>query len=297
VTVLAVDLGGTKLEAALVDADGSILPGSRSRVPTGRRIEPHELRRLLADAVGRTLGTATEAVTGVGVGSAGPVDRLAGRVSPVNMPRLTAFAMREAVEELVPGVAVELALDGQCIALAETRFGAARDSRSTLGMVVPTGVGGGLVLDGRLIQGETGNAGHIGQMHTAEFAADGRPLTVEAVASGPASVAWARAHGWTGTTGEELAEGWARGEAVPRQAVERSARAIGGLVADVWTLADLDVVVIGGGFSHVAPEYPELVAAAAAERAELDYARSPRVVRAALRNAAPLVGAAALALG
>ncbi|OJX67346.1 MAG: hypothetical protein BGO94_00445 [Micrococcales bacterium 72-143] len=270
-TVLAVDLGGTKLEAALVDADGSILPGSRSRVPTGRRIEPHELRRLLADAVGRTLGTATEAVTGVGVGSAGPVDRLAGRVSPVNMPRLTAFAMREAVEELVPGVAVELALDGQCIALAETRFGAARDSRSTLGMVVSTGVGGGLVLDGRLIQGETGNAGHIGQMHTAEFAADGRPLTVEAVASGPASVAWARAHGWTGTTGEELAEGWAR--------------------------ADLDVVVIGGGFSHVAPEYPELVAAAAAERAELDYARSPRVVRAALRNAAPLVGAAALALG
>jgi glucokinase len=296
VTVLAIDVGGTKLEAALVDPAGRIVPGSRSRAATGRETEPRDLQRLLADAVGRTLGAATDAVAGVGIGSAGPVDRRAGRISPVNMPQLAGFAVREALEALVPGVPVALALDGQCIALAETRFGAARDAHSTLGMVVSTGVGGGLVLDGRLIPGATGNAGHVGQMHTAELDEHGRPLTVEAVASGPASVAWARERGWEGTTGEELAAGWARGDAVPRDAVLRSARAVGALVADVWTLADLEVVVIGGGFSHVAPEYPELVTEAAAERAELDYARAPRVVRAALGHDAPLVGAAALAL-
>jgi len=295
--VLAVDVGGTKLESALVDEAGRILPGSRVRAATGRDTDPDRMRRVLAEAVGRTLSVGTAPVRAVGLGSAGPLDHDAGRIHPVNMPLLDGFPVRDVVAELVPGVDVELGLDGQCIALAELRHGSAGRARSMLGIVVSTGVGGGLVVEGRLVRGTTGNAGHVAQMHTSEQGADGNPLTVEEAASGPASVRWARERGWTGSTGEELAEGWAAGHDIPRAAVQRSARTVGRLVADVWTLADLDVVVIGGGFSHVAPEYIELVTEAAARHATLPYARSPRVVRASLGNDAPLVGAAAIAVG
>jgi len=294
--VLAVDVGGTKLECALVDETGRIVPGSRMRAETGRDTDPDRMRRVLTETVGRTLAASSAPVRAAGVGSAGPIDHDTGGIHPVNMPLLVGFPLRDAVSALVPGVRVELGLDGQCIALAETRYGAARAARSMLGMVVSTGIGGGLVIDGRLMRGATGNAGHVGQMHSGECDANGTMLTVEEVASGPASVAWARARGWLGETGEQLAAGWERGDPLAREAVLRSARAVGQLVADVWTLTDLDVAVIGGGFSRVAPEYPELVAHAAAEHAELPYARAPRVVRAALGDESPLVGASALVL-
>ncbi|MFT4028724.1 MAG: ROK family protein [Protaetiibacter sp.] len=297
VTLLAVDLGGTKLEAALVDADGRIVPGSRARAATGRDTTPERLTELLADTIGRARASSPLPVRAAGIGSAGPIEIDEGRIHPVNLPLLAGFPLRDTVRALVAPAPVELALDGQCIALAESRFGAGSGGCSMLGMVVSTGVGGGLVIDGRLVRGRTGNAGHVGQLHTSRADENGAVLTVEETASGPASVAWARAKGWPGSTGEELALGWARGEPIPREAVLRSARAVGELVAEVWTLTDLDLVVIGGGFSRVAPEYPELVARAAADHAELPYARSPRVVRAALGDEAPLVGAAALVLG
>ncbi len=293
--MLAVDIGGTKLEAALVDAEGRIVPGSRARVATGRDADPARMRRALEEAIGTARAARPDALAGVGVGTAGPLDLDAGTVAPVNMPGLAGFPLRATIAELVDAP-VELALDGQCIALAESRLGAGRGAGTMLGMVVSTGVGGGLVADGRRLGGATGNAGHVGQVRASERDAEGRLLTVEDIASGPASVAWARAQGWQGTSGEELAAGWARGETIPREAVARSARAVGLLIADVWTLLDLDVAVIGGGFSRVSPDYVEQVAATAAGLSLLPYTRSPRVVRAELGDDAPLVGAASLVM-
>ena len=192
---------------------------------------------------------------------------------------------------------MHIALDGTCITLAEHRFGALRGVRNGIAMVVSTGIGGGIVLDGRIVRGHAGNAGHVGQVwvRRPDPAAPVR-ATVEAVAAGPATVRWANEHGWLGADGRALAADYAAGHPVAVEAVRRSASAVGHAIAGYAALLDLEVVAIGGGFSRVADDYVELVEAAAHELAMLPAARVIRVVRAALGDDAPLVGAAMLVL-
>ncbi|WP_223172016.1 ROK family protein [Microbacterium sp. NIBRBAC000506063] len=180
--------------------------------------------------------------------------------------------------------------DGGCLALAESWLGATQGATASLSMVVSTGIGGGFVSDGSYASGATGNAGHLGHVHT-----DGGAM-LEEVAAGPASVAWAQEQGWQGSSGEDLARSAAEGDAVARAAIERSARLVGHALADAATLLDLDVIAIGGGFSFVSDDYVDLVQHALVERAAHDYSRRTRVVRSALGDEGPLIGAAALLL-
>lgn len=294
--VLAVDLGGTKVDAALVTPEGDLVPGSSARRPTGSGIGAPELERVVTEVVdGALRGVPAGArLRGAGVGSAGPLSRADGTVFPVNLPGVHGFALIETVSRALDArgvrVPVRLGHDGECLALAEARWGATQDAAFSLSIVVSTGIGGGLVLHGALVHGANGNAGHIGQMR-----ADGGE-TLEQVASGPGSVAWARAQGWEGDDGIALGRDAAVGHPVARAAIERSAAAVGAALADATTLLDLDSIAIGGGFSRSAPDYVDLVAAELRRAAVLGYARRVTVVRAALGVAGPLVGAAALLL-
>jgi glucokinase len=288
--VLAVDFGGTKVEAALV-VDGRLVDGTRTRRPTGPSRSADELDAAVADVVRGALGGQT--VTRVGIGSAGPVDTVRGLASPLNVPAWRDHPLRAVVEELVPGAAVSLAIDGLAITLAEARYGAGAGSANVMGMIVSTGVGGGLVVDGHGVLGASGNAGHIGHVQVSGFddpCACGRRGCLEAVASGPNSVRWARAQGFTGSTGEDLA---ASADPIARAAIERSARAVGLAVASASALVDLDVVAIGGGFSRSAPDYLDLVRAAADEG--FPFVRATRILPAGLGDEAPLIGAALVA--
>lgn len=289
--MLAVDFGGTKVEAALV-ADGALLPGTRARRPTGPAATAAELDDAVRAVVAEALGGTT--VTAVGIGSAGPVDTVRGLASPLNVPAWRDHPLRSLVASAVPGARVTLAIDGLAITLAEARHGAGRGSSNVMGMVVSTGVGGGLVLDGRGVSGASGNAGHIGHVQVAGYddpCPCGRVGCLEAIASGPSSVRWARAQGWGGATGEDLAAS-APTDPIARAAIERSARAVGLAVASASALVDLDVVAIGGGFSHSAPDYLDLVRVAADEG--FPFVRATRVLPAGLGGDAPLIGAAAL---
>lgn len=290
--MLAVDFGGTKVEAALV-ANGVIVAGTRTRRPTGPERSADELDAAVAEVVRGALGGAT--VARVGIGSAGPVDTVRGLASPLNVPAWRDHPLRDVVAAVVPGARVVLAADGLAITLAEQRYGAGRGSDNVMGMVVSTGIGGGLVLDGRGVSGASGNAGHIGHIQVSGFddpCACGRSGCVEAVASGPNSVRWARAQGWEGSTGEELA---ASDDPRARVAIERSARAVGLAIASASALVDLEVVAIGGGFSRSAPDYLDLVRVAAAEG--FPFVQATRIVAAGLGDEAPLIGAAALVEG
>lgn len=289
--VLAVDFGGTKVEAALV-ADGHLIPGTRHRQPTGAEASAAELDDAVRSVVTSALGE--RGVSAVGIGCAGPVDSVRGLVSPLNIPAWRDHPLRQLVVSLVPDARVHLAIDGLAITLAEARYGAGQGSSNVLGMVVSTGVGGGLVLDGRGISGASGNAGHVGHVQVSGFddpCPCGRSGCLEAVASGPSAVRWARAQGFAGTTGEDLAAA-ASTVSVARQAIERSARAVGLAVASASALVDLDVVAIGGGFSHAAPDYLDLVRTAADEG--FGFVRATRILPAGLGSEAPLIGAAAL---
>jgi glucokinase len=298
--VLAVDCGGTKVEAALVDAAGVVRAASRSRQPTGSVRSADELARQVWSVVQKSLSCMPNGagLRGIGIGSAGPIDLDRGSVSPVNLPGWQNFELRSLVEAAsaeagYPGEAV-LRLDGQCIALAENWIGAAANRETVLGMIVSTGIGGGIIASGRIVTGATGNAGHIGQIEVAGFTTENGGCTLEEIASGPSAVGWARSQGWRGETGEDLALAYAHADAVAIRAVQRSASAIGRALASVGTLLDLDVVVIGGGFSQVTPDLFPLIRQSLASHALFEYVRKLEVLPTGLDSLGPLVGAAAL---
>ena len=297
---LAVDLGGTKVDAALVEADGTVVPGSTHRAPTGRDAARDDIAAAIQRVAAQALehATADDRLIGAGIGSAGPVDLAHGTITPLNLPAIAGLPIVELVQHICPDVPVRLALDGACIALAEHWKGAAAGTRTALAMVVSTGVGGGLIVDGAPVSGFSGNAGHIGQLRLRARGA-GAPATdgtLEARASGPSTVAWARARGWAGATGEDLARAYAGADPIAVAAVRRSAGAVGEAIASVATLLDLEIAVIAGGFAGVTPDYLDLVRASVVEAAVFDYARTVRVAASGLDGDGPLVGAAALVL-
>src|SRR6185312_7450226 len=143
--------------------------------------------------------------------------------------------------------------DGVCMALGEHWRGAGRGADFLLGMVVSTGVGGGLVLDGVPYHGRTGNAGHVGHVVVEP---DGQRCScsghgcVETVAAGPWMTRWALANGWAGPAAADaamLARAADAGDPVARQAFHRGATALAAMIASVGAVCDLDLVVVGGG--------------------------------------------------
>ncbi|WP_329788484.1 ROK family protein [Lentzea sp. DG1S-22] len=289
--VLALDFGGTKIAAALVDPTGAVVRSSR--VPTPE--DPWDaVVALISEVVGGTR------VTGVGIGSAGPVDTVRGTVSPINVPAWQDFPLRSSVASLFPDVPVELAGDGVCMALGEHRRGAGRGSDFMVGLVVSTGVGGGLVLNGHPFGGRTGNAGHIGHV---VVEADGAPCTcggrgcAETVAGGPRMVAWARRAGWRApehADAAHLAAAALAGEEVPLAAFDRAGAAVGMAIAGAAALCDLDLAVIGGGVAQAGELLFEPVRRTLKAHAGLSYLADLEVRPAQLGGEAGLVGAAAL---
>jgi glucokinase len=163
---LAVDVGGTKLAVGVVETGGRVV--TWAQVPTPRDVDAEHLWRTLEALVDRVLGeaglTAPASLAGVGAGCGGPMDWPAGIVSPLNIPAWRSFPLRSRLQARLPGVPVRVHNDAICLVAGEHWRGAGRGARNVLGMVVSTGVGGGLILDGRVIEGASGNAGHIGHV-------------------------------------------------------------------------------------------------------------------------------------
>ena len=292
---LALDIGGTKIAAGLVDAKGVVLHTNRQ--PTPRSSDPDQVWAAAERTIADALAAAGGKVSGVGISSAGPISPAEGTISPVNIGAWRGFPVVDRVVAAVPGVPVRLAGDGLCMALGEHWRGAGQGAAFMLGMVVSTGIGGGLVLDGEPYGGRTGNAGHVGHV---VVDVNGPPCAcgghgcVEAIASGPNLTAWAREQGWTGTDAKALAEAAAAGDAVALRAFGRGAEAIAAMIASVAAVCDLDLVVIGGGVANAGPVLFEPLHTALRRYAALDFIAGLRVVPAALGGEAGLVGAAAL---
>ncbi len=287
------------MEAALVNDAGTLLDASRFRAPTGRGSTSDQLADSVREVVRRatTALPASGSLAGVGIGSAGPITLAEGRVSPLNLPSWREYPLRDLVVSEVPGVDVVLRMDGECITLAEHWLGAAQGESNVMGMVVSTGVGGGLLLDGRAVAGPTGNAGHIGHVEVGGFDDPcdcGGTGCLEAVASGPRTTLWAQRQGWTGASGEDLAASYAGGDPIAIAAVSRAGRAIGQAIGSATSLLDLELVAIGGGFSHVTPDLFDIIRETIQERSAFPFVTKVRVVASGLSGEGPLIGAAAL---
>ncbi|HTA01108.1 MAG TPA: ROK family protein [Streptosporangiaceae bacterium] len=301
---LAIDIGGTKLAAALVEPAGRVL--TRAQVPTPRDLDAEQLWRtldaLITDVLDRSGVALAADLAGCGCGCGGPMEWPAGVVSPLNIPAWRGFPLRDRLTDRLGGLPVRVHNDAICMVAAEHWRGAGRGHDNVLGMVVSTGVGGGLVLDGRLIKGASGNAGHIGHVvvdpDTGPLCGCGGRGCAEAIARGPALVTWAQAEGWRpdqkDATAKDLATDGALGHPVGLAAMRRAGRALGIAIASATSLCNLEVVSVGGGLSQAGPLLFDPLEEALRAHARLDFTRQVAVVPAALGQSAGLVGAAAL---
>ncbi len=274
-SALAVDIGGTKLAAGLVSSEGELL--RRSQAPTVGH-DGEALFAALLEVVAE-VRTGDEVVCGVGVG--GPMAPAGEEVSPLNIGVWRAFPLRRRLAGAT-GLATFVDNDAKALALGEGWVGEAAGVSNFLAMVISTGVGGGLVLDGRLVDGDSGNAGHVGHVIVAP---DGRLCgcgargCLEAEASG---------------TGIRRATGRPAEEATP-EVVDHVGTMVGRAVASVANVCDLRLAVVAGSVALGlgAPFF----AAAQAEldhRARLDFSVGASIRPAGLGDRGPLVGAGAV---
>ena len=283
---LAVDIGGTKMAAGLVGLDGTLL--ERAIRPTPATSSPAE-----AAVLWGTLAGVVDEVTGLvgpgdrlvvcGAGCGGPMSPGGEEVSPLNIAGWRSFPLRSRLAALT-GLPTFADNDAKALALGEGWVGAAAGYDDYIAMVVSTGVGGGIVLDGRLLNGRLGNAGHIGHVVVVP---DGRPCPcgsrgcLEAEASGTALAA---------LTGQPAA-------LAPPEWVERTGMLVGRALASVAVLLDLSLAVVSGS---VALGFGEPFFRRA--QAELDaicrieFARGARIMPGGLGDGGPLVGAARVGL-
>ncbi len=278
--LLAVDVGGTKMEAGIVDGDGRIL--ARTRTPTPVSDDPEQLFGALARIVGDVLDRSPRPPGRCGVGCGGPMESGGDTVSPLNIPGWRRFPLRSRLSDLI-GLPVAVDNDAKALALGEGWRGAARGQRDYLAMVVSTGIGGGIVLDGRLLDGAGGNAGHIGHMVVEP---DGRPCVcggrgcLEAEVSGTAIAA---------VTGRPAAEA----DAATRR---RCGTLVGRAVASVANLLDLQLAVVAGSVAlGFGDEFFDSAQEEIGLRCGLTFARPTRIRPGGLGADGPLVGAAAVA--
>lgn len=186
--ILSLDIGGTKIAASVVRPDGTVL--SRQRAPSRAREGPDRLIARLGELARRARDEAGVAVSRAGISCGGPLDPVSGLVlNPPNLPGWERVPLRELMARRL-GIApdrVHLENDANACALAELRFGAGRGRSHLVFMTMSTGIGGGLILDGRLYRGAGYQAGEVGHQIVwpdGPVCGCGRLGCLEAVASG-----------------------------------------------------------------------------------------------------------------
>ncbi|MFC9560527.1 ROK family protein [Agromyces sp. NPDC056965] len=297
---IGVDLGGTKIAAGLVGAGGVVL--DRASAPTPAAQGPGAVLDTVVDLVRslleRTGGDVV--VSGCGVGSAGVIDAVSGAVSSAtdSLPGWSGTRVRDVLTAAL-AMPVAVVNDVHAHALGEALHGAGAGSPTVLMVAAGTGVGGALVIDGRVQSGRRGVSGHFG--HVPAIEAVGRPCTcggsghVEAVASGPAMCAVYRELSGDASVvdGREVVRRAADGDAHAAASVALAGGALGRMIGGLLNALDPDVVIVGGGLASAGEAWwTALRDAAGAERLPL-LADTP-IVGAALGADAAIVGAAAL---
>lgn len=282
--VLAIDIGGTKFAAGLVNARGELI--DRARVEVERDVVPEahytSLAGMIGELVERALNQHEVRIRAVGVGSAGPITRDLETISPVNIPAWRDFPLRARLQETTQ-LPVYGDLDAKALALAEGWLGAAQGHPNFCALTVSTGVGGGVILDGELLDGATGNAGHIGHVIVApggRRCGCGAQGCLEAEASGLAIEA---------ITGRPPTE-------PTYEIMQRTGTLVGIAAASICNALDLSLVVVGGSVAlGFAATFFHSAQVALDDHAKLAYSRGARITPSRLADSGPLIGAGAVA--
>jgi len=282
---LVIDIGATKMAVGLMTMQGELI--DREQTPVDHDLNANALYASLDEMIQSQLERARghhqlNPVVAC-IGSAGPLTPNAEEASPLNIAAWRRLPLRQRVEEST-GLPVYADLDAKALALAEGWLGAAQGKENFLAMVVSTGVGGGIVLNGQLLDGATGNAGHVGHIvvePNGRRCACGSRGCLEAEASGPSILA---------ITGRPPTE-------PTYEIMQRTGRLVGIAVASVCNLLDLDIVVVGGSVAlGFGATFFNSAQEALAEHSTLSFSRGARITPARLGDKGPLIGAGAVAV-
>lgn len=313
---IGIDLGGTKISTALVDSGGKIL-ASDYRETNANAVDgpPAVIERMLGAArqVMTGAGVRPAQVAAVGVGAPGPLDIEAGiLILPPNLPGWFRVPLKQQIEDGLQ-IATFLENDANAAGLGEHRFGAGRGVQHMIYVTVSTGIGGGLILDGKLYHGSSGAAGEIGHM---TIKPDGPRCNcgnwgcLEALASGTAIAREGRERIARGVptliaelaggdpervTAKLVAEAAARGDVEAQRILAEAMEYLGLGIANLINLFDPELVVIGGGLMNLGERLFEPVRRVVAERAYVAKAHPVGIVPAALGDNVGVLGAAAVA--
>jgi predicted NBD/HSP70 family sugar kinase len=261
---IGVDLGGTKIELAALDAAGSI--ALRRRVPTPAGDYEGTVRAvaaLVADAE-REMGVRAT----VGIATPGALSLATGRIKNANSTCLNGRPLKEDLERALDRE-IRIANDANCFALSEAADGAARGARVVFGVILGTGVGGGIVVDGHVLDGANAIAGEWGHNPLPLPQPEDEPLPacycgrrgcIETYLSGPGLAAdHARGTGER-LAADEIARRAEKGDAACEATLERYERRLARALASVINVLDPDMVVLGGGLSNLQRLYARIPA-------------------------------------
>ncbi len=314
--IVGVDLGGTNIVVGAMQADGGRQFAIRSQ-PTqperGANAVVDRIAQMIEDVIAATraeTGAARTDFLGVGIGSPGPLDRQTGIV--IMTPNLgwRDFPLRDAVATRV-GLPSTLDNDANCATVGEWWCGAARGARHVIGVTIGTGIGGGLIIDGKLYHGASDVAGEIGHTtidSTGRRCKCGNYGCLEAYASGPAIAERAREALDDGEasllrdlvdcdlsrlTARFVYEASTRGDPIAREVVRDTARFLGAGLANLLNIFNPDVVVLAGGVTDAGDALLEPLRGEIRRRAFRAAVDACRIVPGALGGSAGVIGAVA----
>jgi fructokinase len=291
---VGVDLGGTKIEGVVLDDVLAVV--DRRRVPTERERGYDHIVGRVVDLV-ETLLPAAPGARAIGIGTPGALSSRTGRLKNSNTTCLNGRPLADDLQRRLP-LPVVLENDANCFALAEARAGAGQEGRLVFGVILGTGVGGGIVIDGRVWSGPQHIAGEWGH-HVLDPGGPpcycGARGCVETFLAGPALEAAYRAAGGGAVDAAEIGRRVVAGDAVAERVVSAYLGRFGRALANVVDILDPDVIVLGGGVSNLDALYTagrDAVAACVFN----DELRTP-IVRNTLGDSAGVIGAALLGAG
>lgn len=275
---IGIDLGGTKTEGIALADSGEIAFRRRVATPAGDYRGTVALVAELVHAIENEVG---QRQCPVGIGTPGAISPATGRMKNCNSTCLNGQPLLQDLEALL-GKRVRLANDANCFALSEARDGAAAGAHCVFGVILGTGVGGGVVVGGEVLQGANAIAGEWGHNPLAAPQVSelpgppcycGRSGCVETWLSGPALVADARRHGLVADDARAVVDAARAHNAVAGAALDRYVDRLARSLASVVNILDPDAIVLGGGLSNV-PELYDRVPAALARHVFSDAVRT-----------------------
>jgi fructokinase len=264
---LGIDLGGTKIEGRVLSADGDELARRRILAPQG---DYGDTVKALAGIIRDLQSDVAREIT-IGIAMPGSLSPATGLVRNANSTWLNGRPLREDLEAAL-GQPVRMANDANCFALSEATDGAAAGASSVFGIIVGTGCGGGIVIDGRLLEGARGIGGEWGHNPLPWSEPDEHPGPTCWCGRKGCMEMWASGTGLSGdyqrrtgdkVSGHEIVSRAALGEPAARTSLERHASRLARGLAHIINVIDPEVIVLGGGLSklpHLYEEVPRLAA-------------------------------------